>query len=131
MSMTLFEAIGGRPGLDRLLQTFYADVRQHAVLGPIFEAHIRDWPSHMIKIGEFWALQTGGPSRYAGGFGGAHLRLGIGPEHFEHWLGLWEFNCKRHLEPRAAQVMIELAHEFGSRLRRLVTSRGPGGLQIS
>lgn len=121
--MTLFEQIGGKPGLDALLRTFYADVRQHAVLGPIFNARIHDWPSHLAKIAEFWSLQTGGPSRYSGGFGAAHLRFPIEPEHFQHWLALWEFNCQRQLTPTSAQAMIAIAHELGSRLRRLVESR--------
>jgi hemoglobin len=117
---TLYERLGGLDGIRRLIHPFYADVRQHAVLGPIFNARIQDWAEHQAKIAEFWALQTGGPSRYAGGFGGAHLALDLQPEHFAFWLELWEFNCRRHLAPMEAQEMIDLAHEFGRRLRRLV-----------
>ena len=117
---TLYERLGGHAGIAELLHTFYADVRQHAVLGPIFNAHIHDWPAHLAKIGEFWALQTGGPSRYGGGFGTAHLRIGIEPRHFGLWLELWDFNGQRHLAPEEGEAMSALAHEFGARLRRLV-----------
>ena len=120
---TLYERLGGHTGIAELLRTFYADVRQHTVLGPIFNARIHDWPAHLAKIGEFWALQTGGPSRYSGGFGAAHLRIGIEPQHFELWLGLWDFNCQRQLPPAEAEAMSALAHEFGARLRRLVGMR--------
>ena len=101
---TLYERLGGRGGIAMLLRHFYADVRQHAVLGPIFDAHVHDWPAHLAKIAEFWALQTGGPSTYAGGLGAVHLRLGIEPQHFDHWLGLWDFNCQRRLPPAEARA---------------------------
>jgi hemoglobin len=112
----LYERLGGRDGIFKLIRTFYADVRQHAVLGPIFNAKIHDWPAHLEKIAEFWALQTGGESRYRGGFGVAHLRLELRPEHFQHWLNLWEYNNARNLPEREAAEMNRLAHEFGRRL---------------
>lgn len=114
---TLYDRLGGHDGILKLIRPFYADVRQHAVLGPIFNAQIHDWPAHLAKITEFWARQAGGPSRYGGGFGAAHLALGIGPEHFEHWLRLWEFNSRRQLPEADARAMIALAHEFARRLQ--------------
>jgi hemoglobin len=115
-SRSLYERLGGHEGILKLIRSFYADVRQHAVLGPIFNAKIQDWPEHLEKIAEFWALQTGGGSRYRGGFGVAHLPLGLKPEHFQHWLALWEYNNARHLSAREAEEMNQLAHEFGRRL---------------
>jgi len=112
----LYERLGGHEGILKLIKPFYIDVRQHAVLGPIFNAHIQDWPAHLANITEFWALQTGGPSKYRGGFGAAHVSLGLQPEHFQHWLGLWEFNNVRRLASREAVEMTELAQEFGRRL---------------
>lgn len=123
--MSLYERLGGQEGLQLLLHHFYADVRQHRVLGPIFNAHIQDWPAHLAKIGEFWARQTGGPSRYGGGFGAAHLKLGIGPEHLGHWLELWDFNCRRRLGAAEAGEMIQLAHRIGDQLLRILAGR-PG-----
>jgi hemoglobin len=125
---TLYERVGGHEGILKLIRPFYADVRQHAVLGPIFNAHIQDWPVHLEKITEFWARQMGGPSSYPGGFAGAHLRLGIGPEHFKHWQTLWDFNCKRNLPAAEAAEASELAHRLGEQLERIVGGRG--GLRI-
>jgi hemoglobin len=126
---TLYERIGGHDGLAQLLRHFYADVRQHAVLGPIFNAQIQDWPAHLAHIEEFWARQTGGPSKYSGGFAAAHLPLGILPSDFQHWLGLWEFNCRRHLASTEADEMIELAHRIGGQLQKILGGRT--GLPIS
>ena len=126
---TVFEQMGGAPVLKRLLQHFYADVRQDAVLGPVFNAKIEDWPAHLEKIGSFWARQTGAASNYAGGFAAVHLPLGLQAEHFTRWLGLWERNCRQHLDPVSADWMIARAQEIGGHLKRIVG--GGAGLQIA
>lgn len=124
-SASLYERLGGHEGILKLIKPFYIDVRQHAVLGPIFNSHIQDWLAHLEKISEFWALQAGGPSKYRGGFGAAHISLGLKPEHFQLWLGLWEFNNARQLPPVEAAEMNELAHEFGRRLFGLTQKHRP------
>jgi hemoglobin len=121
----LYERLGGHDGILKLIKTFYVDARQHAVLGPIFNSHIQDWPAHLDKIADFWALQTGGPTRYRGGFAGAHMSLGLEAEHFQHWLGLWELNNGRHLAPREAQELNAIAHEMGRRLFTVTRNRRP------
>lgn len=125
---SLYERIGGHDGIARLLRPFYADVRQHELLGPIFNARIADWPAHLDKIGEFWARQTGGPSRYGGGFGAAHISLGIGTAHLDQWLALWDFNCRRQLPAQEAAEMSQLAHRVGGQLLKILGGRS--GLTI-
>jgi len=126
---TPFNRLGGAAVLQELLRHFYADVRQDAVLGPIFNAHIHDWPAHLETIGSFWARQLGAASNYPGGFAAAHLPLGLQPEHFVRWLGLWERNCRQHLNAESAGWMIARAGDIAVHLRRVVA--GAGGLQIS
>ena len=120
---TLYERLGGHAGILKLIKPFYADVRQHAVIGPIFNSHITDWPAHLEKITEFWVLQTGGESTYRGGFARAHLGLGLEPEHFQHWLGLWEWNNARALATQEAGEMNLLARQFGGRLFAITRNR--------
>ena len=126
---SLYERLGGHDGILKLIKSFYVDARQHAVLGPIFNAQIQDWPAHFNKIADFWALQTGGESRYRGGFAGAHMSLGLQVEHFQHWLGLWELNNGRHLAPQEAQEMNARAHELGRRLFTVTRNRQPFSAQ--
>ncbi len=126
---SLYDRLRGHDGILKLIKTFYVDARQHAVLGPIFNSHIEDWPAHLDKIADFWALQSGGPTRYRGGFAGAHMSLGLEAEHFQHWLGLWELNNGRHLAPREAEEMNALAHELGRRLFTMTQSRRPNVAQ--
>ncbi len=120
---SLYERLGGHEGILKLIKPFYADIRQHAVLGPIFNAHIADWPTHLDRITDFWALQTGGVSRYRGGFGAAHVGLGIGAEHFQHWLALWKFNNARQLAPPEASEMNALAQQLATRLSAVTQGR--------
>ena len=116
----LFERMGGRDPLMKLLKHFYADVRQHQVIGPIFTAHIDNWPEHLEKIADFWSGVTGGPRLYSGPMPWKHVALGLEEQHFEAWLGLWHRNCKIHLPPAEATEMIEAAEMIGQRLRYIL-----------
>lgn len=90
---SLFDRVGGSDALRPLLQHFFADVRQHEVIGPIFARQIDDWPKHIEKILGFWITVTGGPPSYAGPMMIAHLKLQLKPEHFFTWLDLWRRHC--------------------------------------
>ena len=127
---TLYERIGGHEKLLPLLHHFYADVRQHQLIGPIFNKQIHDWPAHIRKIGEFWARITGGPSTYAGGMPMAHMPLGLQRIHLTAWLQLWEFNCRRHLPAPEAEELIAIAHNIGERLLSIVLMGVPEGLHL-
>jgi hemoglobin len=120
-SQSLYERIGGEEGIAKLLKHFYADVRQHNLIGPIFNRQIEDWPSHLAKIGQFWARVTGGPSTYAGPMPMKHFPLGLEAAHFAVWLELWDFNCRIYLKPVEAKEMSNLAHEVGKRLSQMVS----------
>ena len=116
----LYDRIGGRAGLLELLRYFYADVRQHAEIGPIFNAQIQDWPAHLEKIADFWSGVTGGPARYGGGMPMKHFPLGLEERHFEAWLGLWRRHCSIRLAPGEAAELSAIADMIGQRLRALI-----------
>lgn len=117
---SLYDRIGQREGLVKLLKHFYADVRQHEVIGPIFNAKIDNWPPHIEKIADFWSGLTGGPRSYAGGMPWKHMSLGIGPEHFEAWLGLWQRNCVNQLDEPEANELIQIALQIAVRLKAIL-----------
>lgn len=130
LSPSLFTRIGGRPKLLELLKYFYADVRQHAEIGPIFAAHIRDWPAHIQKIADFWCGVTGGPSSYPGGMPMKHFPLGLEERHFAAWLGLWERQCRARLTSPEADDMIDVAQTIGRRLRTMIAHQGTAGRTV-
>ncbi len=125
-SAPLFDRLGGRPRLMHLLRHFYADVRQHGEIAPIFAAHIQDWPAHLETIADFWSGATGGPARYAGPMPFKHVSLGLEERHFEAWLGLWARHCRVHLPAAEAAELIALAEGIGRRLRQIITLQGGG-----
>jgi hemoglobin len=115
---SLFERVGGHDGLMKLLNHFYADVRQHSLLGPIFNGLIEDWPSHLEVIARFWATVTGGPSEYSGKMPARHIPLSLKEEHFLAWLGMWKHNCQIYLPEDCATEMIDVADSVASRFRK-------------
>ena len=123
---SLFDRLGGRPRLMQLLRYFYADVRQHEEIAPIFAAHIEDWPAHLEKIADFWSGATGGPARYTGPMPFKHVPLGLEERHFEAWLGLWTRHCHPHLPAREAAELSALAEGIGRRLRQIIAYHGGG-----
>lgn len=77
--------------IDRLVETFYARIRDHETLGPVFEDRLAGrWPEHMDKMKSFWlaiAFKTGA---YGGKPVQAHVGLhGMSAELFPQWLALF------------------------------------------
>jgi hemoglobin len=111
----LYERLGGRQGLERLLDRFYERARHDAVLGPIFGSHVHDWATHLQTVADFWSNHTGGPVRYRGGMG-KHLRFGLSHEHFDRWLGLWEENALAETNPENARELVVIARQIAGNL---------------
>jgi hemoglobin len=120
---SLFDRLGGRTKMMELLHHFYADVRQHNEIGPIFRAQIHDWPSHLEKIADFWAGATGGPANYSGPMPQRHFPLGLTEHHFAAWLDLWRRQCRIRLAPPEAEEMIRIAEGIGARLQWLIAAQ--------
>lgn len=126
-TISLYDRLGGRPALAELLRVFYADVRQQTEIGPIFAAHVSDWPAHLEKIADFWSGVTGGPVLYRGPMPFKHLHLYLGERHFQAWLELWRRHCRAHLQEREAADMIRLADGIGKNLRQIIALHGGRG----
>jgi len=116
----LYQRIGGHEGIFNLLRHFYADVRQDPLIGPIFNAQIKDWNHHLDIIASFWETLIGGPQTYAGPMPMRHLSLKLREEHFERWLFLWQANCRAQLPVDVAPEMIGLAGQIAHRLRMIL-----------
>lgn len=108
--------------VDRMMTAFYAAIRRHEVLGPVFRAHIGEsaeaWAAHEEKIGRFWKnaiLREGG---YSGSPMQVHRAApDILPEHFALWLDLFDETGKRILRPEAAAAWSAIAHRIGRAFR--------------
>jgi hemoglobin len=41
--------------IERLVHSFYAKIREDALLAPVFDARIRDWDLHLQRMCAFWS----------------------------------------------------------------------------
>jgi truncated hemoglobin YjbI len=64
-----------------LVATFYARVRRDPLLSPVF-ARVKDWDSHLARLGDFWSSVVLMSGRYHGQPMLAHMSLPIEPRHF-------------------------------------------------
>lgn len=113
--------------IARVIAVFYAAVRRHEVLGPIFAEHVGDWPAHEARIAAFW----NGAILYKAGYNGspmrAHLSAGnVRPEHFQIWLALFDEALRRTLPPWSAGGWSVLVHRIGQGLRAGVQNTDVG-----
>ncbi len=120
-----------RPEIERVVTAFYAAVRAHPGLGPVFAAHVTDWPAHEAKVADFWANTILHERRYDGSPIAAHVRAGnVQPGMFSTWLALFDSVLARELRPEQAAAWSALAHRIGRSMRAAVVDREthPGGV---
>ena len=119
--------------IDAVVADFYAVVRMHPVLGPVFAAHVSDWTEHEAKIARFWRNAIMFERSYDGNPMAAHHRAGnVRPGMFEPWLEQFDMVLQRNLPPEIAAAWSVLVHRIGMGLRSgLVQSatNGPPNLR--
>jgi len=129
MNTTLLPvAIATQAGVDealieRLVHGFYAKVREDALLGPIFDERVEDWPIHLARMCRFWSSVMLMSGTYHGNPMVKHVPLPIDAEHFDRWLELFETAANEICPPDAAPLFIERAHRIAQSLELGVASR--------
>lgn len=105
--------------IARMVLTFYARVREDAVLGPIFNGAIENWPHHLDKLQAFWSSVLLTSGRYKGQPMAAHLRheQHMTPENFARWLELWRQISVELLAPETAAIFREKADRIAESLQ--------------
>ncbi|AXC48467.1 group III truncated hemoglobin [Paracoccus suum] len=112
--------------IDRVVATFYAAIRRHEILGPVFAGHVADWPAHEAKIARFWRNAILAEGGYDGNPMQVHRTAGdVAPAHFPHWLMLFDETLRRTLPQEPAQAWSRLAHRIGAGLRMGVEDSRP------
>ena len=120
-----------RPEIERVVARFYASIRAHPGLGPVFAVHVTDWPSHEAKIADFWANVLLHERSYDGSPMVAHIKAGnVKPGMFSTWLELFDSVLHEELSETQAAAWSHLAHRIGRSLRAGVVDRAtlPGGV---
>ena len=97
---------------------FYAVIREHPGLGPVFAVHVKDWPAHEAKIMAFGRNAILFEKGYDGNPLAVHKAAGnVRPGMFDPWLGLFDSVLRRNLKPETAAAWSALAHRIGQGLR--------------
>lgn len=110
--------------IDRVVADFYAEIRQHPTLGPVFAAHVTDWPAHEAKIAGFWRNAILMERGYDGNPMQVHRDAGnVRPGMFSPWLVLFDQVLARNLRAETAAQWSALAHRIGQGLRYGVTEQ--------
>lgn len=105
--------------IDLLVPAFYARVRADALLGPIFESAIDDWPHHLAKLKDFWSSVMLASGRYKGQPMPAHIRheRALSKEAFARWLAIWHETTDELLAPAVARAFQEKADRIAQSLQ--------------
>ncbi len=127
-------AFGETDGVDedslaRLVDRFYAAVRADALIGPVFNDAIDDWPYHLDKLTAFWSSLMLTTGRYKGTPMAAHFkhRARITPAMFDRWLVLWRAATEAEMPPAAARSMQAKAERIAENFK-LALARLPAGI---
>jgi hemoglobin len=94
--------------VSELVETFYARIRSHDLLGPIFEEHVGDWPTHLQKMKNFWASIAIESGRFHGSPMAKHIALGsLEHGHFDEWLALFSETLDDIVEGEEARAFFQ------------------------
>ena len=120
------EGVVSEDTIRRQVHTFYARVREDAVLGPVFDDAVEDWDEHLSKLCDFWSSVLLATGRFRGSPMAAHARRpDIKDEHFARWLDLFARTAREVCPPDAAALFVEKSQMIGRSLRLgLAVSRG-------
>ena len=107
--------------ISRLVEHFYAGIRAHEMLGPIFERRVANWTPHLARMNDFWASIAIESGRFRGNPMAKHMAIPeLTPAHFAAWLTLWDRAVADMVaDPAAADL-------FRDRARRIATSLQTG-----
>lgn len=100
--------------IARVMQVFYARIRQHPELGPVFRAHIgetdAEWDAHIDKIERFWRNAILREKGYDGNPMQVHVGASdIHAEHFAPWLATFDNVLHQELPAEVAATWMMLA----------------------
>ena len=124
------ESVAAETGIDeamieRLVRAFYARIREDALLGPIFDARIKDWEPHLKRMCAFWSSVVLLTGRYSGQPMRMHAPLPVDARHFDHWLGLFQETAEAVCPPEAAAHFVFRAKKIAESLELgIASSRG-------
>ncbi len=118
---TVFEAAESRLTEDdiaRLVDAFYAKVREDQELGPVFDRAISGWGPHLATMRKFWSSVMLTSGRYKGNPVATHERVeGIAYDLFARWLALFDETCRELFDDKVADAFRDKAVRIAESLK--------------
>jgi len=109
--------------VTRLVHDFYARVREEERLGPVFDAHVHDWPVHLAQLVDFWSAMLRGTRRFKGSPMSKHMAIALDKDLFDRWLALFRRTTAEcgnpPMQALADDVAARIAETFWRRYQML------------
>lgn len=123
-----------RDDIEKLVHQFYAKIRKHKTLGPIFDMHLSEeqWPDHLDKLTDFWETNLLGIPKFKGNPPQAHadvdrnLDYTFKQEFFSEWITLWFQTIDELYVGRLADRAKNAARRMSTGLYLALWYRRPG-----
>ncbi|MBK7161201.1 MAG: group III truncated hemoglobin [Sphingomonadales bacterium] len=102
------EAVGiDEAYIGLMVESFYAQIRSDAMLGPIFNSRIKAWPEHLERMKQFWRSVLHNSGSFSGNPMLKHVAIPqIEAIEFNHWLSLFKQTLADTAPSEAAQDLI-------------------------
>ena len=104
--------------ISTMVDAFYADIRSHPRLGPIFEARLAGkWGSHHDKLKAFWRSVLLTTGEYNGRPVPVHAAISeLQSADFALWLAAFESTVRNLFTPDQAEFVMERARRIARSL---------------
>ena len=100
---------------------FYRRARRDERLGPVFEAHVREWDGHLARMTDFWSAALLRTGRYSGRPVERHRAIaGLSRGHFDRWIELFEATVRDLCSAREAEAFLVRARRMRDAMSKVL-----------
>jgi len=100
---------------------FYRRARRDDRLGPVFEAHVHEWETHLARMTDFWSAALLRTGRYSGKPVEQHRSIdGLSDGHFGRWVELFEATVRDLCSPQHAEAFLIRARQMREGMTRVL-----------
>ncbi|MBL7976923.1 MAG: group III truncated hemoglobin [Bacteroidetes Order II. Incertae sedis bacterium] len=110
-----------------LVEAFYAQVRQDAVIRPHFEEIAKiNWSLHLPKMYAFWEAVIFGKAGYKGDPMAVHIQLdqkkALTAAHFERWMAIWQETLHTNFKGQNTEKALKQAQAIQALMQHKINS---------
>jgi hemoglobin len=115
-----------------MVDRFYAKIRSDVVLGPIFAAHVADWPPHLERMKGFWRSVLFSSGEFNGNPMLKHVAIpDLDRSQFAQWLALFDETLLEIGPAPARTLILERARNIANSLLNAVMIHRERGIGLS